>query len=394
MSADQESIPDPLDLVFALASCQYPPGLVDQDLAQRSLNKLAEVGLEAKARFMIRTGDQIYADATAGLFDPARLDEALVDAYTSAALESGHGAVQKIFENVRGQMCGIHHMLDDHEINDNWEPEPASIENENLLKKGLAAYIGALRSRPAQQGWLSDYQSGDDLWYHEIDSVSGHRFFFADSRTTRTPRNANTLDSASILGTRQWQALRTWLQEASPNQVSFVVTPAILLPRRLATSTRPAAALHSDAWDGYPASLHAVLACVCDEAAGPVVFLSGDEHLSCAATFEVLRKTNPAHVVVGHSIHSSALYAPYPFANGCEASFARAERFEFRHPDESGVPIRYECRVKTWFADPVDSAAIISVRKCDGGYRLEVAIHQGRTPKDTPPELWSAVLSR
>lgn len=381
------------ELVFALASCQYPPGLLDQDLADRTLHKLAAVGVYAKPRFMIRVGDQIYVDATAGLFDPARLDEALVDAYGSLTRGAGYGAAQKLFEMVPGQMSGIHCMLDDHEISDNWEPEPGSPRNAEILEQGRAAYVEGLRSRPEHPGWLSEYQPGAALWYHETDLLSGHRFFFADSRTMRAPRSAVTLDNASILGAEQWQDLRAWLHDAPVGCVSFVSTPAILLPRRLSTSTQPAAALHSDAWDGYPASLHAMLACVCDEAPGPVVFLSGDEHLSCAAKFEISRKEDPARVVVGCSIHSSALYAPYPFANGCEENFSRMERFEFCH-DDGGVLIWYECRVEAWFPEPVDSVAIVSIRESDEGCRLEVAFHQGRTSSEAPPQCWSTALNR
>ena len=87
-------------------------------------------------------------------------------------------------------------------------------------------------------------------------------------------------------------------------------------------------ALRSDAWDGYPASLHRLLAGVYERGTNDVVFLSGNEHLSNVARIQISKLDDPG-VVLAHSVHSSALYAPYPFANAIEEDFAGTEEFEF-----------------------------------------------------------------
>lgn len=380
-------------LVFALASCQYPPGLLDRDLANRTLDRLADLPKEDGPRFLIQVGDQIYADATAGLFDPGQLDQALGQAYEASTHGLGIGRVRDRFVEMAGCMSGIYTMLDDHEISDNWEPEPSSPPNETQRNAACEAYVIKCRSDPKRPGYLSTYISDAPLWYTEVDAWTGHRFFVADTRTARTPRNSIELNSACILGPEQCSQLRAWLASGSREQVSFVASPAIFLPRRLASATHPDAALHSDAWDGYPASLQKLLACVCDEARGPVVFLSGDEHLSCVATIEICRRDQPESMVVAHSIHSSALYAPYPFANGLQENFARTETFEFNQVDAAGVIVRYTCHVETWFPEPADSVAVIALRaRGEGGYRLEVDFHAGEAPASAEPQHWSTDL--
>ena len=61
-------------LVFALASCQYPAAALDRQLASRSLEKLKKwyEASDEQNFMLILAGDLIYADATAGLFDPRR----------------------------------------------------------------------------------------------------------------------------------------------------------------------------------------------------------------------------------------------------------------------------------------------------------------------------------
>ncbi|RYY53330.1 MAG: hypothetical protein EOO24_64410, partial [Comamonadaceae bacterium] len=74
-------------LCFALGSCQYPAGLLDADVAEASYRQLLAVldqGTEATCpQFLVLAGDQVYVDATAGLFDPAPADarDAVAKAY-------------------------------------------------------------------------------------------------------------------------------------------------------------------------------------------------------------------------------------------------------------------------------------------------------------------------
>ena len=66
-----------------------------------------------------------------------------------------------------------------------------------------------------------------------------------------------------------------------------------------------------------------------------VVFVSGDEHLACVA--RVVLDAGDGDPIVFHSVHSSPLFAPFPFANSVREDLVANEVFDF-HPtrDRSG----------------------------------------------------------
>ena len=103
-----------------------------------------------------------------------------------------------------------------------------------------------------------------------------------------------------------------------------------------------------------------------------VVLLSGDEHLSCHARI-TLRDTQ-GHQVMVHSVHSSALYAPYPFANGVAALLADAETFQFDAPAVA-PDVRFSCQVHTVFAPPGDGFTTLKVTQDNGGWWLRLRYH-------------------
>ena len=153
----------------------------------------------------------------------------------------------------------------------------------------------------------------------------------------------------------QFDALLAWLdplpqESGSTAYRRVVITPSILLPRRLASSEHPAGALRSDAWDGYPGALHALLAALAERPRLKGLFLSGDEHLPCVLRAEVARADGsaaaPAELL---SVHTGALYAPYPFANSRPEDFSDERSFGFR-AEHAGAVRDYVCRIRScWF---------------------------------------------
>ena len=171
----------------------------------------------------------------------------------------------------------------------------------------------------------------------------------------------------------QRTGLLNWLLEHKDlARPLFIATPSMVLPRRLMTAHEPAAALMSDAWDGYPASLHCLLATLCHHEIRNVVLLSGDEHFSCHA--RIVLRDMTGHCVVVHSIHSSALYAPYPFANGVQQLLAGDETFQFDAPGvvQGGS---FSCQVKTTFAPLGDGFATVQLTQCEGDWWLRLQYH-------------------
>ncbi len=343
----------------------------------------------------VLAGDQVYVDATAGLFDPTI-------ALGTESAGGARGRVETFDHALRltytrrdenpwwSPLTGyvpMRQLIDDHEIVDNWEPSFDAGQNTRLSALRDTAVA---RFPPVTSGTRSPSQ----LWF--ADTIARHQFFFGDTRTERTARCPKTLfdaDQARIMSKQQMRALTDMLlaaQYAWPDGArrhKFVATPSILLPRRLTTQECAASALRSDAWDGYPASLHALLAFIANHGVENCVFLSGDEHLCCVATVTVQRTAPGLPPVILHSIHAGAMYGPWPFANSIPEDFARDEEFEFEYMDVGSGTSRYRCSVRSWFPPrAMDGFATASVDYCKGGANLRVSFHgvDGKT-QDWPP---------
>jgi len=423
---------------IALASCQYPAGLVDgtpqdwvpggsrlQGPADASMLRLArrldDLADPGRPSLLVLAGDQIYADATAGLFDPRAgstprtLGTTIREAedWLRIPYQSWYGSVgpQSVLGRLPSRM-----MLDDHEIDDNWEKLPdnaapgATAHNQALREVGRQAYQRYQRN-------LVDAKLLPDLWHAY--RHRGIRFFLADTRTERGARNA-VMDARvpRIMGGAQVDGLKTWLA-VEPERPAFFVSPSMLLPRRRSSIDDPRlhrypsdglprlrGALHSDAWCGYPGSLHALLALLWRLGRSNVVFLSGDEHLSSVIKATITRVVGGQHLraVTLHSVHSSALYAPYPFANAVPEEFAVNDAWDFVDPDDhSPIPARYHCQVEPCCAwAPGDGFALLTLEPppaADGGngeapapWRLGVSFDRAPAAGGPPPPSASLAL--
>ena len=378
---------------FVVASCQYPAGLLDGTPptapprrcgpADASMLRLAarlrsDTGAE-RPSLLVLAGDQVYVDATAGLFDPrARVAPAAsvarglreIDNWLRIPSENWLGSAGALaaFGSVPTLM-----MLDDHEISDNWEPLPqpadpqADADNEARQRAGVTAYVRYQRNDPGAKGLPT-------LWHtHEH---RGLRFFMGDTRTERQARKA-ALDPLvpRIMSSDQTEALTAWLR-GGQGRPSFVVTPSMLLPRLRRSARSPRGALHSDAWCGYPGSLNALLALLCREEISNVVFLSGDAHLSFVARATVCDSTGRS--IVLHSVHSSALYAPYPFANAIQADFEVPDAWCFPDPCDASVTYRVKVEVAANAWAPGDGFACLRIApRAPSGWQVEVQFDRG-----------------
>jgi hypothetical protein len=373
------SLPDPASMddlarqprvTFALGSCLYPNDILNHmpaaenatwGLADASLLKLGQrLGQADPPTLLLLAGDQIYPDATAGLFDP-KLENSLYRMSQERRGESrgAKAVLQRLDMNVEM-------MLDDHEIRDNWAPnDPGAAE---ALRRGRAAY------------WLYERASPEALpvlWHKVVHK--GLPFFLADARTQRDSRTAPDWRNRAIMQPDQFRKLCKWLAvgrfAASPK---FMMTASALLPRRLTVGQQPASALASDAWEGYPLSLHALLRFLCDNQIKGLVFLSGDEHVSSATEARVTCLETGA-VCTLHSIHSSGLFSPYPFADGSPDDFIASDRFEFKLSCGGGIR-EYRCEVETKFF-PGDGFAVATAHNNSSAWFLDVEFYGVTGPK-------------
>jgi cholesterol oxidase len=341
-----------------VGSCQYPHGLLDRVPASGSLRSLGEQLDDVDLALLL--GDQIYADATAGLVDPVRRDE-LFDLPHTRALRLP--AMRQVLRRVSTRM-----LLDDHELFDNWEPLPTSLKSTNPRVKEERQRIKTAHTHGASaylryQG-MSDFEvrKGASKTLDFQFQWGGHPFFMLDTRTGRQRGSpSQTVHGWEITSPSQQAALALWLSQHR-SEVKFVACPSLLIPRHRATVASAHNAARSDAWDGFPASLSWLLNYLVNNDISNTVFLSGDEHHAMFAQAWL----GPKHLKIV-SVHSSGLYAPFPFANGRQQDLQSFECTQI-----GGLAYR----VMTTFAPPGDGFAVLDVLSAATAPKLRLQFHK------------------
>ncbi|MEL6464238.1 MAG: alpha/beta fold hydrolase [Pseudomonadota bacterium] len=346
---------------FMLGSCQYPAGFFDAPVASASYQSVVTALDDApdKApRFMILAGDQVYVDPTAGLFDPSDSDDRYRIPYENWLRM--HSA-RTVLRSIPSFM-----LLDDHEITDNWEPvaQPDTAKNQTALDDGFPAY--------------EKYQRGLDKSLREF-TFDGFPFFLLDTRSARKHRKVGMLNTAKLFDAPTMATLKAWLtRDANKALPKFVVTPSMLLPRHRRAVQRNRdlnadnfSALHSDGWDGYPETLRDLLAFIAENEIKHVVFLSGDEHRGCIAAVD-LCDDHDALITRVHSIHTSAMWSPFPFANAIDEDFVDTETITIMQGATA-----YLGKVNATRPGPGDGPTYLSVRKKDAGWTLNCRYADG-----------------
>ena len=309
----------PAPLCLALASCQYPPGLLDEDRAQASLAALdRRLGDADPPQLLLSVGDQVYLDATAGVFDAAA-HAALPDARARQAYALNWR--MPAFRAVASRLP-IYTLMDDHEVHDGWQPRPRrpASADESAALRAHWRYQGSLNPAP----WVPDSP-------HYSFRPAGALVVMLDTRRQRAPRRLGSmvagidLDGAQIVRPASMRQALELLDTAPPEVAKFFVSPAPLLPLRRPRPSHAAERLRADGWDGYPASMLQVLQFVAQHRIQRLVFLSGDAHLSAVCRLRLDDK------LTVHAVMSSGLYAPWPFANGDPGDYLLDGRTVLRH---------------------------------------------------------------
>ena len=361
-------------LCFALASCQYPPGLLDEVTADASWRQLlADTDAEQAPQWLLLVGDQVYVDATAGVFDPA--PRPMGDAPSAGAFGD---ALDKVYElpwrlpamRAVTARLPVYMMLDDHEVRDDWRPRPSDAQDSEVQAR-LQAY-----QRYQAAGNPPAMPSGR----HYTMQPGGAPCFVLDSRSQRQWRRVdadsegNDLESAQIVPAATMLALKQWLEGQPAACAKFIVSPSHLLPpERFDDARSPAGRLASDTWSGYPHSLVELIGFIRDQRIGRVVFLSGDAHFSLASRCRL------DNGVVLHSVVSSGLYAPWPFANMRPESLRLQGAFTISDgARQIAGEIRTECLTRS------DGYALLALNGPDGDPHAQLEV-RFRGPGQTEP---------
>ena len=301
------------EVSFALASCRQPPLIVDRTLADANMGHIKDLLLgnepSSAPQFALLAGDQIYADPSAGQFDPNGLYDKFVESYREAFAAPNQSEV------MRRIPCYM--MFDDHEFWDNYTPKMPPMQypvTEADYRLGDTAYHA---QRFALKYQINPGPGGvapvpGQYWY----SFSSHglQFFVCDTRSERRDPAKLGRDGARIMGEGQMSALKHWLAQLQKDGYAgpkFVLSPVPLFPRTLnAVAPRETG---SDAWERFPKSFDDLMGYIARERIENVTILSGDAH--CYFDVDVTLEPAGSRPVKLRSIVAPGLYAPYPFAN-------------------------------------------------------------------------------
>ena len=281
-------------------------------------------------QFLLQIGDQVYLDASGGVFDPAAI--ATLDANPSnrAARDVRHAYDLNLqLWPLRRSMARlpVYPMLDDHEVRDNWkgrnvEPTRAGVEVAIALDH-FERYQWALApDRP-----LPPESPG----YGYRMQAAGLPFFVLDTRSQRQGAQPGQPTSGRIMPDAAMAALCRALRAADPALPKFIAMPSPLLPPERILRAPVPSRIHADDWSGFPASAAELLCFIRDNQIRGVVLLAGDSHLSSVSRFVFDNGNgNDHHQVI--AVVSSGFYAPWPFAN------QRPDELLLSGPVDMGLP--------------------------------------------------------
>jgi cholesterol oxidase len=294
-------------LHILVGSCRYPAQLMDGDMAdsifEGMLKHVADDDIRGPGADMaFFVGDQIYADATAGLVDSDDWRERYVERYRRAFSSPRFSKL--------GRCLPLHFTVDDHEIDDQWSGDPVANSRTTKAREVARLY---------QQ---TDWSHGPNrFWYAlHFPSESACPIFVMDTRFEREFRHAGNLKTAQMIGTAQRDAIKTWLDRCKDfDGPKFIVSSVVLAPisHRLRDSNNVIDLMtgnswNEDGWAGYPETLSWMIEELVERETQNVVFVGGDLHLSSVARLVLKAKGKELKAT---QIVSSGLYAPLPLAN-------------------------------------------------------------------------------
>ena len=295
-------------LAFALGSCRYPGSPFEKDASDRLfaaiLAQANDWRVENALDFAMFVGDQIYADATANVFDTTEVVERYWERYRNAL---GSKNMKELLNYLPTYFA-----LDDHEFDDNWlggetldpKVDPKKAEQYQYARDAARSYQGMAGYR----GNENEYK----FWYQF--KTLGYPFFVMDTRTQRKIRRADTRpEHACIVNPEQWSELTNWLDRLTQYRgPKFIACGVTVAPPLEETFRHGEAWRNDDSWLGFPGSLALLVEYIVSHDIQNVVLIGGDLHLSAYAsmTFKANGKTTTVHQIV-----ASGLYVPLPFGN-------------------------------------------------------------------------------
>lgn len=276
-----------------LATCRHP-GLTPMELWRRDaqLLALARRQQEQAAAMMWMLGDQIYADASAGLADSPSPVERFLPKYREAFGSPGFRALAR--------QLPLYMVMDDHEINDNW--------SQDWLQAGALQHLYFENARAAFKVFQQSH--GPDAIPDQHDASVAWQDLAVYRLNTRLNRRRAPM--AQMLDADQWTSLEDWLssqQNESGARPKFIASGSVFAPGLHSHAGDPPPR-NGDTWQSCPLERRRLLEFIYRNRIENVVFLSGDYHCSASATLEF-----PDGKLRAYALVCPPLHAPTTFAN-------------------------------------------------------------------------------
>jgi hypothetical protein len=371
-------------LCFAAGSCRYPGTPFERDRADASLELLeVRAGRADGPAFVIFSGDQIYADATAGVFEVQGRREKVAARYEGAfSAEAFRRLARRL---------PLYMTADDHEITEGWSQpraqaphlKPFEVHRNTRLHEWAAQLFAGYQRMHGPPPQLA----AENWFQFEVGGVS---FFMMD---TRFERGLGPAGAAPPLCTaEQLESLVEWLRTTPALAPKFIVSGSVFAPGLAEWEDVPPGRSRSDTWQGYARERAAVAHAVIEAGADNIVFLSGDYHCAAIASIQWMDPATAMPLPLrAWSVVTPSLYAPFRFANSRAEDVLREEEIV-----DPASPARVVARCRARAFDR-SGFALISVGH-GGGEALELQVefvdpHVGDGPESMAVSVADAAIA-
>jgi choline dehydrogenase-like flavoprotein len=300
LAGDSERVP------FAIGCCRHPGLGPDQPRVDLAVERFLQGHARDPAAFALLLGDQIYADATAGLVDPASALERYYERHETAFRRQGLGRLLAALP--------VYMTQDDHEWTDGYpvggplvrEPWPDWAPQSGYAQRQQRAANVAAQAVTAFQRLQSPLGARTRPRYRFAHGCV--RCYVLDTRGGRQ-RDAPVIVSEAVLA-----SLRRWLlRPQAQHSLNVIASGSVVLPG-MRMNADPANPGCIDTWQYAPRQRQALLEMLVQLVPGRFLLLAGDYHVSGAAHVQQGGRT------VGAAVLAPPLYAPMPYANASPES--------------------------------------------------------------------------
>jgi len=290
--------------------CRYPGLSVDHERIDSQLKRALDAATNpanggSQPAMALLLGDQIYADATAGLVDPVSPIERYFDRHLRAF---NSDAMVHLQRHVPTLMTP-----DDHEWIDGYPSAAPLLEwpwsdwskKSDFWRRQDDRHKWARRSiRVFQKMQGPDIivpGLGSELPATETGQTGPLRVFLLDTRYSKSRQSGRIVNAKTAL------ALKKWIDSLDDSELPVIACGSVILPG-LYENADPANPGPPDTWQHAQIQRRWLLGRLAQRNK-PFILLSGDYHVSAALT--ICKDGKP----LGAAIVSPPLYAPLPYAN-------------------------------------------------------------------------------